>query len=471
MSIADPPPQVNPGFRRVLADPKRYLNELIIAIHEGRVVPIIGPELLQVDDDQGNPVPLYDYVARKLADQLGFTFPGEYTLQDVVSAYARSNERIESIYPSIYAILQERQFTTPPALCQLAGIGKFPLFITTTFDSLMSQAVDKVRSEPATQVVYSGTRVRGDLEEGWDKEGKPATVFHLLGRASGAPNYVVTEEDTLEFLTKLHTDAPQMKLFDALMNKHLLILGCSFPDWLARFFIRMTKRAKLSSQRPEMELLADNRSQGDSTLALFLDNFSYSTRLFPVSAAEFVNQLATCWQERYGAAAAPAAPAPPPEPARLQQEEMPDGALLISYFSQDRAAAERLYTALSDVADVWYDRVQLEAGDDWAAGIQSGIARCHLFVPVLSRKSAGKMEGYFRREWYMAEDRKKGMARELPFILPVIIDDLPPNSMGVPEVFWAAQATQLPDGHATDAFVAQVMAKLRKVRKMLQGQA
>lgn len=468
MSSIDPPPPGHPGFRRVLADPKRYLNELIIAIHEGRVVPIIGPELLQVDDDAGNPVALYDYVAARLADQFAFRFTGPYTLQDVVSAYARSNERIESIYPSIYAILQERPLTTPPALRQLAGIGRFSLFITTTFDSLMSQAVAEARPRPATQVVYSGTRVRGDLETRWDAEGT-TTVFHLLGRASGAPNYVVTEEDTLEFLTKLHTDAPHMKLFDELMNKHLLILGCSFPDWLARFFIRMTKRAKLSSQRPEMELLADNRSQGDSTLALFLDNFSYSTRLFPVSAAEFVDQLATRWHERYGPATA--GPPPVPEPIPAQEEEMPDGALLISYFSGDRPAAERLYTALSDVADVWYDRVQLEAGDDWAAGIQRGVARCHLFVPVLSRKSAGRMEGYFRREWYMAEDRKQGMARELPFILPVIIDDLPPNASGVPEVFWAAQAAQLPDGRATDAFVAQVAAKLRKVRTMLKGQS
>jgi hypothetical protein len=150
--------------------------------------------------------------------------------------------------------------------------------------------------------------------------------------------------------------------------------------------------------------------------------------------------------------------APPPG------EEMPKGAVLISYASQDRAAAERLRTGLEQVTDVWLDRDDLAAGDDYDLKIRRSISKCSLFVPVLSRTAAGRMEGYFRGEWRQALSRKNQMADELPFIVPVIIDDLPMNSEGVPETFWAAHATPLPGGEATQEFLMQVARQLRRVR-------
>lgn len=463
-----------PSLRRVYADPADYLDDLLMFIRDGLVIPIIGPELVVVDDEAGRQVPLYDYVARRLAEHFRLTgrLPEKYSLQDVVSAYTQDGRPIENIYPRISSILAERPFATPPALLKLAGIREFRLFITTTFDSLLVQAVNEARfgGQPRTQqVVYAGTRTRGgDLEPGWDG-GRDPVVFHLLGKASSAPNYVVTEEDTLEFVYKLQADAQQMHLFDELTSKHLLVLGCSFPDWLARFFIRMAKRTQLSSRRAATEVLADSHTPDDRALALFLDNFSYSTRVFRGSATDFVDLLTERWQAKYGAPAA--VPAPPAMVGDAPGgAEMPKGAVLISYASQDRAAAERLRTGLEQVTDVWLDRDDLVAGDDYDLKIRRSISKCSLFVPVLSRSAAGRLEGYFRGEWRQALSRKNQMADELPFIVPVIVDDLPMNSEGVPETFWAAHATPLPGGDTTPEFLTQVAAQVRRVRMASRGQ-
>lgn len=456
-----------PRFRRVDANPADYLDDLLMFIRDGLVIPIIGPELVVVDDGAGRQVPLYDYVARRLAEhfRLADRLPERYTLQDVVSAYSQDGRPIETIYPRIASILNERPFATPPALARLARIREFRLFITTTFDSLMVQAVNEARfggAQRTQQIVYAGTRTRGgDLEPGWDG-GTDPIVFHLLGKATSAPTYVATEEDTLEFVYKLQADAPHMHLFDELTSKHLLILGCSFPDWLARFFIRMAKRAQLSSRRAATELLADSRSPADRNLALFLDNFSYSTRVFPGTATDFVDLLAERWEAKYGAPVAPAVavPAAAPQPG----EEMPRGAVLISYASEDRAAAERLRTALEQVTDVWLDRDDLVAGDDYDLQIRRSISKCSLFVPILSRDAAGRLEGYFRGEWKQAVRRTDRMADGVPFIVPVIVDDLPVNHEDVPEAFWECHATALPGGEATPEFLTQVAAQVRKVR-------
>lgn len=457
-----------PVFRRVDANPSDYLDDLLMFIRDGLVIPIIGPELVVVDDGEGGHVPLYDYVARRLAEHFRLTdrLPERYSLQDVVSAYSQDGRPIENIYPRISSILAERPFSTPPALRKLAGIREFRLFITTTFDSLMVQAVNEARFGGAArtqQMVYAGTRTRGgDLEPGWETGSDPI-VFHLLGKATSAPNYVATDEDTLEFVYKLQADAPHMHLFDELTSKHLLILGCAFPDWLARFFIRMAKRTQLSSRRAATELLADSRAAGDRALALFLDNFSYSTRVFPGTATDFVDLLAERWQAKYGAPAA-AVPAPPTIVGDGAGEEMPKGAVLISYASQDRAAAERLRTGLEQVTDVWLDRDDLVAGDDYDLKIRRSISKCSLFVPVLSRSAAGRLEGYFRGEWKQALSRRNQMADELPFIVPVIVDDLPINADNIPDAFWACHATPLLGGETTPEFLTQVAAQVRRVR-------
>jgi TolB-like protein/Tfp pilus assembly protein PilF len=138
-------------------------------------------------------------------------------------------------------------------------------------------------------------------------------------------------------------------------------------------------------------------------------------------------------------------------------------AVFISYASEDAAAALRLCTALRAAGiEVWFDRNELAGGDAWDAKIRSQIARCALFVPVISAHTQARLEGYFRIEWKLAAVRSHAMADERAFILPVVIDATRDAEARVPAEFRAVQWTRLPEAAAGDAFCA-------RVRQLLAG--
>ena len=74
---------------------------------------------------------------------------------------------------------------------------------------------------------------------------------------------------------------------------------------------------------------------------------------------------------------------------------------------------------------MWFDQNELRGGDAWDASIRKKIKECALFVPVISANTESRSEGYFRLEWKLAVDRSHLMADDQPFLLPVVIDDIP----------------------------------------------
>jgi TolB-like protein/tetratricopeptide (TPR) repeat protein len=133
------------------------------------------------------------------------------------------------------------------------------------------------------------------------------------------------------------------------------------------------------------------------------------------------------------------------------------GAVFLSYASQDQAAAQRICDALRAAGvEVWLDKSELRGGDAWDATIRKQIKTCALFVPVISRSTHARSEGYFRLEWKLAVDRSHLMAGNKAFLLPVVIDDTREDDDAVPERFREVQWTRLPEGHTSQAFAARV---------------
>jgi hypothetical protein len=75
---------------------------------------------------------------------------------------------------------------------------------------------------------------------------------------------------------------------------------------------------------------------------------------------------------------------------------------------------------------------------------------------LISRETDARREGYFRREWNLAADRALNFSDEVPFILPVTIDDTAAYTARVPERFRGAHWTALPGGEVTPEFVDRV---------------
>jgi len=133
----------------------------------------------------------------------------------------------------------------------------------------------------------------------------------------------------------------------------------------------------------------------------------------------------------------------------------------LSYAAGNAAVAETIAAALRDAGiEVWFDRTELRGGDAWDAEIRRQIKSCTLFIPLISRETRARSEGYFRLEWKLAVDRSHLMAHDKPFILPVVIDEVSQADARVPDRFSELQWTRLPTGEALSAFVARVKALL-----------
>ena len=320
------------------------------------------------------------------------------------------------------SILRDANFAPPHALAQLAQITDFDLFVTTTFDPLLEQAINDERFDGAqsTEVIaYSPNRV-ADLPTEREQLQRPV-VYHLLGRLSASPTYVISDEDMLEFICALQSEhlTPE-KLFHELEHNHLLLIGSSFTNWLARLFLRMAKRHRLSDPRDVGEVLADNHSEQRRTA----DGLS--------PAGERAHARLQRRREVRRRAAPPLDDAPqagrgdrarrPPQRFLPPEREMPDNAVFISYAREDLAAVQKLKAGL-DAAGV-QDLVRPRASRGRRRLRPQDPAQHRPLLVFhsdrLGRRRERRLEGYFRREWSYAIDRARNIAEGALFILPVV---------------------------------------------------
>lgn len=454
-----------------LGEMVRFWEQLLQFIEEGRVVPIVGRDLLTLDlgDRQ---VLLYDLLAERLAGRLGLSAelpPG--SLNTVACSYLAEGGELEDIYSALKSILSGPDgLPIPRPLLDLAGIRPLRLFVSTTFDPLLARAIDQVRFGGAakTEVFAYSPNAGEDLRAPVAQLERPA-VFHLFGKVSAVPDYAVTDEDVLEFVHSLQSEARRPNLlFDELNRRQLLLIGSNFSDWLVRFFLRMAKRERLWQARGGTDVVADARVSKDSDLLLFLQRFSARTKVFPGGAVEFVQELAERWHERHPQAEPVAETRRSGDAAGSGAPEMEPGAVFLSYASEDLAVVQALKEELEAAGvDVWFDKDALRLGDAYEAKIRGNIDGCSLFVPILSRHTLTPGRRFFRIEWDHAEKVAVQVPPSMPFIVPVAIDDISPNEPAIPERFRKVHWQRLPGGKSTPELVGALRQLFRDYQKTI----
>ncbi|HBG06764.1 MAG: hypothetical protein A2075_16695 [Geobacteraceae bacterium GWC2_58_44] len=457
-------------------------DNLLTELQNQRVIPIVGGELLNISLGEGRCCSLDRYVADALIAKFNFKvsrLPRDYTLNDVAWHYLLEEPGAKRpiLYNSIRKILQERSFPTPQPLCQLAEISDFTLFVSTTFDPLLEEALNAKRFQG-----QKGTRCHAyslqnnkkfDSNELDDLETDPfsvkqSTVFHLMGWTTSPGDFVVTDEDALEFLYSLQEGGKgrPVNLFDRLRQSNLLLLGCNYPDWLTRFFLRTISGNRMTEDSSRIEYVADRRTPTDSILGKFLRNIKV-TVFDGSSAIDFVDELHRRWsrqraqEEDAGLAAAsdltssgPVEPAPP--------VTVP-GSVFLSYASEDRTEVLALKKGLeAEGIRVWYDQKALETGEEYDSAIKANIERCTLFFPCISQKALKEIKRpgrrYFQEEWNAA--RQEEDWRSYPFIWPIVLDDTPADDRFIPSYLRKLQMERCPAGKAPVDFLEHLKVKL-----------
>lgn len=444
---------------------ERLWRQLLALIEEGCVIPVIGPELLMLGID-GEMKLLYSYLAEQLANRLQISAEPDDTLNAIACRYLAQGGQRDDIYPELkLAMPPLSKVNLPEALVKLAEIQPFNLFVTTSFDPLLAHALNQVRygGQDETQVLAFSPGSNNDLPAAQESLNK-STVFHLFGKLTAAPDcYVVTDEDVLEFMYALQsrTSRPE-RLFDILVKQNLMVIGCPLCDWLGRFFVRIIKKERLFVASGKTDYLAGDQLRNDASLAAFLQHFSCRTKVFPMASIEFVNELHRRWREKHP----PGEPIPvsPPPP------EIPKGAVFLSYASKDRPAVDLIREALEQVGiDVWFDRNRkdLRPGDDFEARIKSNIERCSVFIPIISRNTLTGGPRFFRIEWNYAQEMSLRFPDDWRFIIPVVIDDTPPDESAVPKKFRKLHWESIQDGRIHEAFVNEIKGLYRDYQRTL----
>jgi hypothetical protein len=475
-----------------------FWEELFAHIEVGRVIPIVGPELLTVGAEGGGKS-LYGVLAERLLAKYGLaafvgttngdpgTVAGDncsnlillrpfHELNDAVCALTQGGRRVQDLYRPINDLLKELlkspSETALQPLKDLAGISDFKLFLTTTPDDLLARAIDAVRysgRDETEHIVFAPKLASGtfrDLPEVLSPT--YSAVCYLFGKASATPFvFAIHDEDTLEFIHTLQIDAGEgiKRLFSELRKQNLLLIGCDMADWLSRFFIRLSNTQRLADSRSKHEFLIEHLAQGGSSLTLFLERFSPDTWVFPGSAREFVTELARRWHQRNPQPTTRSheitiAPQPPP---RMEE------AIFVSYSHTDLAAARQLFAGLREIgADVaWFDKSEIRAGDDWQDKIRNAINGCYLFLPLISANTEARDEGFFREEWTLASERRRRIQGR-KFIIPIVVDR---NYSGdasdyrlVPDGFPAAHFGHAPDGGLSKDLTEELTRLIRERR-------
>ena len=333
--------------------------------------------------------------------------------------------RREEAYVRLRGDPKDAAFEPPLALRQLAAIPEFDLFVTTTFDSLLESAINQERfgGAASTEVLaYSPNRV-SDLPAERDRLQRPV-VYHLFGRLSASPTYVISDEDLLEYICALQSEhlAPE-KLFHELEHNHLLFIGSNFTNWLARLFLRMAKRQRLSDPRDVGEVLADDHTSEDERLVSFLQQVSVRTRIY-VGAERFVARAsrAACRAPQAGRrprAAVPARSASCRRPARCRTTPCSSAtrARTSPPCSSSRPGSR---PPASRPGSTWNGS---RAATTTTSRSSATSRAARTSSRSISAATQRRHEAYFRREWSYALDRARNMADGALFVLPVTVDD------------------------------------------------
>jgi len=246
------------------------------------------------------------------------------------------------------------------------------------------------------------------------------------------------------------------KLIARLKESHLLLIGVGFPDWLARFLLRMSRSKPLWDSRSFMEVIAD-QGHPQQDFALFLHHFSpQQSRMFTEGTpVEFVRELHRRWCERNPATNATGSSM---GGGVETMAKMATGSIFISYASENREAAFRLADELTAAGlEAWIDR-RINPGDDYREMIKCNIRECSAFVPVLSRQTQVDDARWFRKEWELARDiAGLYFGTDRAFLFPVVIDETPNNELiEFKRDLFGRSAARAPAGKAPPELIKQL---------------
>lgn len=388
------------GF--IIAPPssgEKQWNVLFEQIVKGNVIPVIGPELVRIEDKTSRQF-LIDAICQycHIGDNQMSSF------SQLTHDYRYKNSplhRNSDIYATLASIIESNPtyFDNTEANSQLLSILQiqhFNFVITTSFDPIVENMMRKIHGDKLRVLTFCNDPAKNeDIING--EESRYPTLFYMFGKVCPKEHsYVVTDEDLLQFSQSWlrpndsGSKAKPANLSNLFANRYMLVLGHDFQDWLFRFFWYALKSDGFGGKNSGMLAL----KKEDEELIGFLNRANTFSQVEPDTEA-LIRRLHE-GIEKYESE------------HHINRDCIPpvEGTdVFISYSRGDSELTEAIYRRLrSHGLNVWYDRSSLEKGKDFMRQIEYAIRNSTFFVPLFTPTITKqvKEEHPYRKEWLYA---------------------------------------------------------------------
>lgn len=381
---------------------------------------------------------LYNYLAIKLWSAHGEgDLPATYSLNSVILKLQKKNINEGTISRSIKSILKldnEKMDLEPYR--NLAKIKGFEAFITVNIDGWLERAFEDEELFVNPSINYFPS---ASFDPNLKIQENQPKIFNIMSNIDST-NFAMTEEQSLEYLYSLQSEnsAIAAKLFDSLRDKDILLIGCSFPNWFMRFFLRIMAQSPFTDTRITKYVACDTTLE-DAELATFLQSNAisivhiskepiegYSDDAVFKNSIEFITKMYDHFITKDAAVITDAG-------VGGRNEQIFEEELFLSYSWGDKPVMEELKNEFrKQGVKIFFDDDNLKTGDQFGKKIKNKIRDCDYFLAFISKNSIERKDSYvYDKEWrfafFLDEEGEKN------YIRPYILDDTSPTHDDVPE--------------------------------------
>jgi len=399
-----------------------------------------------IEDGDHVQINLKDYLAHRL--WLDFYEKKDplrsHTLNNVVEYLVKegttTEDDIKAMIIRIVKGFDDEEIVLSP-LRKLARIANIETILSVNFDNFLERAFEAENRKVNPSINFS-IQDSNPSDGKLDHDKALCRIFNLMGNIQGS-DFALTEEMQLEYLYNLllakDKDVNARALFDAVHNKSILFIGCSFPNWFMRFFIRTIAKKRFKTGRSKF--VASDRTAQDLDLTLFLEN--NQTSVIPIGkpvmelkdsqkpykdTVEFIDELYEKTEKC--------------KEIKTEHEPVFKEKLFLSYSWADKPLIKKLKNEFDkNGVELFFDDDDLRNGENFGNTISDYINKCDYILPLISENSISRKNSYvYEKEWtqaiYIEQFRKSsGLFREGQdnYIRPYIIDDTAETDERIPE--------------------------------------
>lgn len=373
-------------------------DKLIQNIIDGKVIPVIGPEILTINGTDINTF-IIDGIGRKLSMQ---NSPRSFSELVYAPEYKNTFGNRDRIYYQVSNLFAKKRFPSSPLLERLLSIRQFPFVITTSFTPIVEDTMRSIWKDELRVLRFNNNPMENDdIKTGADLR-KP-TVYYMFGKVcDGVKKYVLTDTDMLDYVSSWLSNDNRIRpknLCNELKDKYLLMLGNNYSNWLFRFIWYSMRKSDLGHGMLAYDTL-------DDSLITFLERTETFTKQ---NMSDVIDQIIKRLDRKLAEN----------EKTKFNKpEENMD--VFISYSRSDSDVAERLYDILTAQGKrVWYDKHNLTDGGNFMEEIRKAIRTTKYFIPILSENIIKEKDfsHVYRNEWDTAIEVAISMGRT--YIIPL----------------------------------------------------